>query len=133
MKKFITQTALLLALGMGVCSTVAAKPIRFHMRSSHMRSSSYEQVSFIPLQTKKGFAVMVDKLQPGNSMVIIYDQYKNVVFKDRLTKNTRAEKKYILSNLDNGDYTVEVFSKTHDIKTSFYVWDNGKRKIVHMI
>lgn len=132
MKKFITQTALLLALGMGVCSTLSAKPKSFHVRSSHM-GSSYEQVSFIPLQTKKGFAIMVDKLQPGNSTVIIYDQNKNVVFKDCLTKNTRAEKKYILSGLNDGDYTVEVFSKTHDIKTSFYVWDNGKRKIVHMI
>jgi hypothetical protein len=45
----------------------------------------------------------------------------------------KAEKKYILSDLDNGDYTVEVFSKSHDIKTSFYVYDSGKKKIVHMI
>jgi hypothetical protein len=132
MKKFITLTSLFLLLGMGVCSTVSAKPISFHIRSNH-RAWSNEQVSFIPLHQKLGFAVMVDKLDPGKSMVIISDRDGNVVFKDCLTKGTRNEKKYILSSLDNGDYTVEVYSKTHDIKTSFYVYDNGKKKIVHMI
>ena len=132
MKKFITLTSLSLLLGMGVCSTVSAKPINFHMRSHH-ETSSHEQVSFIPLHQKEGFAIMVDKLDPGKSMVIIYDRDKNVVFKDCLTKGTRNEKKYILSNLNNGDYTVEVYSKMHDIQTSFYVYDNGKKKIAHMI
>jgi hypothetical protein len=131
MKKFVTRAALLLILGVGVCSTVSAKPNNH--RTSHKNMQTHEQVSFIPLHQKGGFAVMVDKLEPGSSMVIIYDQYQNVVFKDRLTKGMKAEKKYILSNLDNGDYTVEVFSKAHDIKTSFYVYDNGRKKIVHMI
>ncbi len=126
MKKFITLTSLFLLLGIGVCSTVSAKP-KNHNRRSH------EQVSFIPLHQKGGFAIMVDKQQPGKSMVIIYDQDKNVVFKDCLTKGTRAEKKYILSNLNNGDYTVEVYSKVHDIKTPFYVYDTGQKKIVHML
>lgn len=85
MKKFITLTSLFLLLGIGVCSTVSAKP-KNHNRRSH------EQVSFIPLHQKGGFAIMVDKQQPGKSMVIIYDQDKNVVFKDCLTKGTRAEK-----------------------------------------
>jgi hypothetical protein len=132
MKKFITLASLSLFLGMGISTAVSAKPIHFHMRS-HQRTMSTAQVSFIPLQQKLGFAVMVDKFEPGKSMVIVYDRDKNVVFKDCLTKGTRNEKKYILSNLDNGDYTVEVYSKNHDIQTSFYVYDSGKKKVVHMI
>ena len=127
MKKFITLTSLFLLLGIGVCSAVSAKP------KNHNKRSSHEQVSFIPLHQKGGFAIMVDKQEPGKSMVIIYDQNKDVVFKDCLTKGTRAEKKYVLSNLDNGNYTVEVYSKTHDITTSFYVYDKGQKKIVHML
>lgn len=131
MKKFVTRAALFLALGVGVCSTVSAKPNNRRTTIKHIQT--HEQVSFIPLHQKGGFAIMVDKPEPGSSVVIIYDQYKNVVFKDRLTKGMKAEKKYILSDLANGNYTVEVFSKTHDIKTSFYVYDNGRKKIVHMI
>ena len=132
MKKFITLTSLSLLLGMGVCSTVSAKPVSFHIRS-HRAVTSHEQVSFIPLKKEKGFAVMVDKLDPGKSMVIIYDQNKDVVFKDCLTKGTRAEKKYNMAYLDNGDYTVEVYSKTHDVKTPFYVYNRGETKMVHML
>jgi hypothetical protein len=132
MKKFITLTSLSLLLGMGVCSTVSAKPVSFHIRSLREVSSN-EQVSFIPLKKEKGFAVMVDKPDPGKSMVIIYDKDKNVVFKNCLTKNVRAEKKYNMAYLDKGDYTVEVYSKMHDVKTPFYVYNNGETKTVHML
>lgn len=124
MKKFITLTAVSLLLGIGVCSTASAKP------NHHIKSS--ETVSLIPLRAKKGFAVMVDKQLPGKSVVIIYDSDKNVVFKDQLTKGFKAEKKYILSNLDIGDYTVEVYSKNHDIQTQFFVYHVGQNKIVRL-
>ncbi|MDB5136454.1 MAG: hypothetical protein JWP37_3057 [Mucilaginibacter sp.] len=124
MKKSITLAALLL-FGIGVSSTAFAKP------KSH-KISAHEQVSLIPLREYKGFAVMVDKRVPGKSLVMIYDKDNNVVFKDLLTKGTKAEKKYILSDLDNGDYKVEVFSKGHDIKTQFYVYHAGQKKIIRL-
>lgn len=130
MKKFVTRAVLLLALGAGVCSTESATPNN-HRTTHNMQTR--QKVSFIPLHQKGGFAIMVDKLQPGSSTVIIYDQYQNVVFKDRLTKGRKAEKKYFVTNLDNGDYTVGVFSKAHDIKTSFRVYNTGRKKTVHMI
>jgi hypothetical protein len=74
MKKFVTRAALFLALGVGVCSTVSAKPNNHRM--THKNMQTHEQVCFIPLTKKGGFAIMVDKQEPGSSMVIIYDQDK---------------------------------------------------------
>src|SRR5258708_35908994 len=106
MKTSITLAALLLLLGTGVFAAAPAK-------TKGNKMNTREQVSFIPLHGYRGFAVRVDKQVPGKSMVIVYDQDQNVVYKDCLTKGTEAEKKYILSQLSTGDYTVEVYSKTH--------------------
>jgi hypothetical protein len=127
MKKSITLTALLLIIGIGVCTTVSAND------KGHKMSKTREQVSLIPLRTNKGFAVRVDKQEPGKSMVIVSNSDGDVVYKDLLTTGTNAEKKYIFTQLDNGNYTVEVFSKTHDVKTSFNVYNKGQRKIVHLL
>ncbi|MGZ3767612.1 MAG: hypothetical protein ACXVA2_23310, partial [Mucilaginibacter sp.] len=86
-----------------------------------------------PLHASRGFAVLVDKAEAGNSEVIIYDNDNNTVFKDRLSKGSRSEKKYILSNLENGTYTVEVFSKNHDVKTKFCIYNKGEKRIVDII
>jgi len=123
MKTSIKLIVLLFLLSTGAF----AKPSRNH------NMNTYNQVSLIPLHHSRGFAVMVDKAEPGNSMVIIYDSDRNVVFKDRLTKGMRNEKKYLLHELDNGQYTVEVFSKGHDVQTKFYIYNKGDKRIVDII
>jgi len=125
MKKLINWVVLFLLLGTSAFATSPAKP-----KSNNAKPN--EKVSFIPLRLKSGFAIMVDKQEPGNSMVLIYDKNQNVVFKDLLTKGTRAEKKYVFPHLDNGDYTVEVVSKNSDVKTKFSVYNRGDKKIVHL-
>jgi len=125
MKTLFKSLALSLLLGAGVCATASAKSRNHDMKPR-------EVVSLIPLHYQKGFAVRVDKTDAGKSMVLIYDQDKNVVFKDLLTKGTMAEKKYILSNLGDGDYTVEVFSKNHDIQTKFFVYHVGNKKVTRL-
>jgi len=125
MKKSINLFVLLLLLG---TSAFAAIPAKFKNHNAKLS----DKVSFIPLRLKTGFAVMVDKQEPGKSTVIIYDDDQNVVFKDLLTKETKGEKKYILSQLDDGDYTVEVYSKNHDIKRQFSVYSKGERKMAHL-
>jgi hypothetical protein len=98
------------------------------------RVNVHDQVSLIPLHQKEGFAVMVDKAGPGKSLVIIYDQDKNAIFKDLLTNgNVRSEKKYLLSELANGTYTVEVFSKNHVVKTQFHIYNKGQKRIVDIV
>jgi hypothetical protein len=75
----------------------------------------------------------VDKAMPGKSVVIINDDSGNTVFKDCLTKGTLAEKKYLLRELNNGKYTVEIYAKGHDIKTNFYIYNNGDRRVVDIM
>jgi len=124
MKNAFKLAALFLLLG---TSAFASAP-----KHNRLPMKPREQVSFIPLKTHKGFAIMVDKAEPGTSLVMIYDNNKNVVYKDCLTKFMKNEKKYIFTNLDDGDYTVEVYSKNHDIQTQFSVYSLGEGKLVHM-
>ena len=125
MKTPIKLIALFLLLSTGAF----AKPSH-----NHHTMNSYNQVSLIPLHHIRGFAVMVDKAGPGKSLVIIYDQEKNAIFKDLLTNgNVRSEKKYFLSELDNGTYTVEVFSKNHVVKTQFHIYNKGQKRIVEIV
>jgi hypothetical protein len=118
MKKSITLAALLLVLGTSVFAAVPTAKIH----------KSSDEVSFVPLSTEKGFAVKISKQEPGKSLVMIYDQDKNVIFKDVLTKGTEAEKGYILTSLDNGDYTVEVTSNKQAVKKHVHVYEEDQKK-----
>jgi hypothetical protein len=124
MKNSLKLIVLFLLLGTGV---FAKTP-----KSRNIKSN--EKVSIIPLHLKSGFAVMVNKLEPGKSMVILYDDNHNVVFKDMLTNETKAEKKYNLSYLNEGNYTLEVSSKNHDTKAPFTVRSNKSgQKVIRFI
>ena len=127
MKKSIIYGALCILMGLGVSSTASAKP-RSHSRDLSARAG----ISVIPLRHEPGFAVMVAGEMPGNSVVIITNQDETYTFKDLLTKGSRFEKKYNLRDLDAGNYTLEVVTKGHDVKTNFYVYNKpeGKRIFV---
>jgi hypothetical protein len=126
MKTFAKLSAVLLLSAASIFSA-SAKPRR------HMNDMNHNQVSIIPLKNNRGFAIHVDKAMPGKSMVIINDDAGNTIFKDCLTRETLAEKKYLLRELSNGKYTVEIYAKGHDIKTNFYIYNNGGRRVVDII
>jgi flagellar hook assembly protein FlgD len=121
MKKSITLAALLLALGTSVFAAVPPKP------KAH-KAESPAKIAFVSLSADKGFAVKISKQDAGKSFVMIYDKDNNVVFKDLLTKGTDAEKGYILTSLDNGDYTVEVSANKQNVKKQLHVYDEGQKK-----
>jgi hypothetical protein len=125
MKSSIKLGAFSLLMSLGAF-TATAKP-RHHKMDMSMNK---QQVSVIPLRHEPGFAVMVDKQMPARSMVIITNDDESMIFKDVLTDGTTAEKKYNLSKLDAGNYTLEVFSRGHDIKTDFYVYNKSQGKVV---
>jgi len=125
MKKSIIYGALGILMGLGVSSTAAPKP-----RHHHTDLSARAGVSIIPLRHEPGFAVMVDKPIPGRSMVIITNQDETYTFKNVLTDAKRFEKRYNLAFLDAGNYTLEVHSKNHDIKTNFYVYNKPQGKVI---
>lgn len=127
MKKSIIFGALGLLMGLGVSTTAASKP---KLRNHHMDLSVRAGVSIIPLKNEPGFAIMVDSPTPGRSMVIISNQDESLIFKNVLIDGNRFEKKYNVKMLDAGNYTIEVHSKGHDIKTNFYVYNKPGGKVV---
>ena len=129
MKKSIIYGALGLMMGLGVTANANPKP-KPHSHSNDL--SARAGVSIIPLKNEPGFAIMVDKPMPGRSMVFITNSDETLMFKDALTDGKRFEKKYNVKMLDAGNYTNEVYSKGHDVKTNFYIYNKpeGKRIFV---
>lgn len=125
MKKSIIFGALGILMGLGVSSTAAPKP-RHHTEDLSARAG----ISIIPLRHEPGFAVMVAGEKQGNSVVIITNQDETYTFKDLLTKASRFEKRYNLMQLDAGNYTLEVVTKGHDVKTNFYVYNKPAGKVI---
>jgi hypothetical protein len=125
MKKSIKLAGLFLLFGTGAFA--APHKNRHHNMDMSMNK---QVVSLVPLRDEPGIAVRVDKLMPEKSMVIFSDDEGNFVFKDCLTKGANAEKKYNLSHLDAGNYTIEVYSKGHDVKTHFYVYNKKGGKVI---
>jgi len=118
----LTAIALLFSAG-----AFAATPKPKHHSTN--KNMDKQMVSIIPLKHDRGFAARVDKTEPGKSIVMISDINGDVVFKDCLTKNTIGEKKYLLHELADGKYTLEVYTKGRgDIKTNFYIYYNSQTK-----
>ena len=72
--------------------------------------------------------VKIDKETAGKSVVIVYDDAQNVIFKDLLSKGESGEKGYMISSLETGDYTVEVVSKGQAVKKQMHVYEDGNAK-----
>ncbi|MGZ3999557.1 MAG: hypothetical protein ACXVIY_02960 [Mucilaginibacter sp.] len=115
MKKIITITAIILAAG----TSVFAAP------GKSKAPKAKPTVSFTAVQNDNAFGV---KAEAEKTVVIIYDQDGNGIYKDVVTNGLPTEKSYNVSGLDTGDYTVEIKSEKSDVKTQMHVYDNGQGK-----
>ena len=115
MKKTLTIAALILMAGTSVFATPG--------KSKAPKANN--TVSFTEPAKDNTFSV---KVAAEKSVVIIYDQDGNAFFKDLVSKGLPTEKSYDVSNLENGDYTVEIKSEKSDIKKQMHVYDNGQGK-----
>ncbi|MGN6395285.1 MAG: hypothetical protein ACTHMI_06965 [Mucilaginibacter sp.] len=113
MKASIKLTALLLLAATGVFAATPAKSAK----------TDVPAVTISSLASNKGIAV---KTADAKSIVMIYDQDKNVLRKDVLASN--ASKGYILNNLENGDYMMEVTSNNQTVKKNIHVYIEDKTK-----
>jgi len=113
MKKTIAIAALILGLGTTSVFAATAAP------------KADASVSFTSLKNDKGFSV---KVAAEKSVVIISDNDGNVIFKDRISKGVPAEKGYVISDLENGDYTVEVKTETGLTTKHMHVYEDGATK-----
>jgi hypothetical protein len=131
MKTAIHLTAMALLFSAGA---LAATPKVKHHKTEI--NTSKQLVSIIPLKHDRGFAARVDKTEPGKSMIFITDINGDMVFKDCLTKDKTGEKKYLLRELADGKYTLDVYTKgSGDVKTNFYIYYNTgtKRRVVDIM
>jgi len=116
MKKTIALAALILGLGTSVFAATPAKS---------KAPKAGERVSFTTLKNDKGFGVSVEA---GKSVVIISDNDGNVIFKDVLSKGGAAVKGYVITELQTGDYKVEVKAGDNVVTKQMHVYDDGQNK-----
>ena len=101
MKTSIKLIAMFLFLLMGTGAFASIHP-------KANRNMSNNRVSLVPLKHSRGFAIMVDKNEPGNSVVFICDINGDCIFKYKLQNGLNSETKYLTTQLPDGQYTVEV-------------------------
>jgi uncharacterized lipoprotein YajG len=118
MKRSIKLTALFLLAATGLFAAVPAKAFTADVPPAK------SVVTFSSLAANKGIAV---KSAGAKSIVMIYDQDKNVLRKDVLASN--ASKGYVLNKLENGDYTIEVTSNNQTVKKNIHVYDEDNTKM----
>jgi len=86
-----------------------------------------DNITFSTLPSRRGIEVRFKKGIAGKAIVIIYDSDKNMLRKDILS-NPKLGKGYILTDLDNGDYTVEVTVNKLILKKDIHVYMEGQVK-----
>lgn len=126
MKNLIKLTALFLMAVTGVFAAATEKPV------SKKDASIKGMVTISALPTRKGVEVKLDKNAPGKAFVIIYNWNNDAVWKDKLSPNKVSDRGYILSQLDNGNYTVEVTLNKQVIRKTAHVYYKGNSKLVSL-
>ncbi|TWI99396.1 hypothetical protein JN11_02713 [Mucilaginibacter frigoritolerans] len=85
-------------------------------------------ITLSSLPSLKGLEVKVDGNTASKAVVIVYDADKNVVYKDVMPALKSMEKGYILTHLQDGQYSLEVIAKNQNIKKDILVYHEGYSK-----
>jgi len=118
----------LLAIGLLLSSSLfASVPPKNNKAKAAVKK---DMVMFSPLHAKRGIDVRIRKITPGKAIVVIRDDYGNTYWKD-VDQAKAFEKGYILNQLDEGDYTVEVTMPTKEVvKRTIHVYFKGNNECV---
>jgi len=125
MKHAIKLLAVGLLLSTGLFAAVPAKP-------TNPNSPSIKKVvTFMQMPTRRGFEIKLNDPMAGKAKVMIYNWDNQIVWKDVLSPKKGLEKAFNLSQLDNGNYTVEVMlNKQLVAKKTAHVYYRGDTKFV---
>ena len=83
------------------------------------------------MPTRRGFEIKLNDPMAGKAKVMIYNWDNQIVWKDVLSPKKGLEKAFNLSQLDNGNYTVEVMlNKQLVAKKTAHVYYRGDTKFV---
>lgn len=119
MKKSIKLTALFLLASASLFAATTKGPV----------TPSKADITFSSLPSHKGIEVKVQSAAPSKAIVIIYDADKNVIYKDALPAYKAMEKGYILNQLENGDYTIEVTENKQVVTKQIHVYDEDQTRV----
>jgi hypothetical protein len=127
MKHSIKLLAAGLLLSTGLFAAVPAKP------TTPKSSPVKKIVSLTQMPTKKGIEIKLNDPAAGKAAVIIYDWNNDIVWKEPLSSKKGLDKALVLNQLDNGNYTVEVFlDKQMVAKKTAHVYYKGDTKFVQL-
>jgi hypothetical protein len=118
MKKVINMAVVFVLMNTALFAAIPAQP-------TNVEPPANNKITFHPLPSNAGVDVQVEKKAPGNVIVIILDEYGNVYLKEILPVDQYMKRDYILTKLDNGDYTIEVTSNKKVTRKDLRVY-NGQ-------
>jgi hypothetical protein len=123
MKNSIKITALLVLASTGLFAATTVKT------AGTVVPSTNEVITFSSLPSHKGIEVKVEGSAASKAIVMIYDKDKNVIYKDALPAYKKMEKGYILTQLENGDYTIEVTANKQVATKEIHVYDEDRTRV----
>jgi len=118
MKKSMKLAALALLLNAGV---FAASP---KISGRAVTAGKTDNIIFYTLPSQRGIDLRVKKAIPGKTIVIIRDNNGNVLQKDVMTAN-EIRRGYVLTQLEEGDYSIEISSKNQVFKRDIHIYHEG--------
>jgi len=124
MKTSIKLTLLLLLASAGVFAANSPKAVVPPSKATITLSS---------LPALNGLEVKIDGNIAGKAAVIVYNENRDVVYKDVMPALKSMEKGYILTHLQDGKYSLEVSSKHQTIKKDILVYHEGHSKTFMVI
>ncbi len=124
MKNGMKLAALLLLASTSIFAAVPKKKI------GHNDMSMAKMVTFSTMPSGRGIDIKVDPNVSEKALVVIYNYENDVVWKDMLKKKQGMEKAFNLSQLGNGNYTVQVILNKQKVQKTAHVYYRGDTKFV---
>jgi len=89
-----------------------------------MATGKQDKIVFYTLPSQSGIDLRIKKAEPGTTTVTIYDDEGRVLQKDFMNK-TDIRRGYNFTQLDEGDYSIEIVSNGQVFKRKIHIYQEG--------
>jgi hypothetical protein len=121
MKTSIKLSALFFLLTAGVFATTAAN-------ATDVTPKAKAAVTFSALDHDRGVKLNLAKSENGRSFVRVYSKHNELLLKDVVTTKKDVTKGYVLTELEDGDYIMEVKTNNQVVTKTLHVYEDGDQK-----